>query len=151
MSYIDQNIVFVVPQLEGWVEITQSNRINQPPTLKLNNRRPSTNSEKVDIQKFDTTAFDGFWKFKEFNYPRFISFSWDYLSSPETIGYEDPGFVSCSSIYQSLFLLLGNSSWLVELENVEAINDNIRKNQNKDRNMYVHYYNRVKKALRREV
>lgn len=40
LGYSSQEVLFIVPTKYGWAEISQSNKINQPLTLKLNNKAP---------------------------------------------------------------------------------------------------------------
>lgn len=59
LGYSSSEVLFVIPTKEGWVELRQSNKINQPPTLKLNNRRPQTDEEKIDLSySVDSFAYN---------------------------------------------------------------------------------------------
>lgn len=88
---MNQEILFIVPTAQGWAEITQREKVDQPLTLKFNNRRPSTEEEKIDLKQYGNSFHDLFSLKESENAFTF----YDYIYAPETLEYEDPGFLAC--------------------------------------------------------
>lgn len=146
IGYSDQEIVFIIPTVEGWVEITQNNKINQPLTLKLNNKAPKTNQEKVDL----TTGYQN-------NGPFHILDTFilalppqqrpPFLTNPTVINYSNPELSACMQIDATRYVITGKPGWIFEIRPKSEILDP-RANSNKDNNMFMHYVWRVVQDLR---
>lgn len=129
-----------MPQKEGWVEITQSNKINQPLTLKLNNKRPKNDDEKADLSKFEPT--NNFGLYDLFN----AALGFRYIDNPEDGTYDEPQFQSCMQLDETHFVITGQQNWIIEVRPKSEAHD-VRTNLIPDKNLYLHYYWRVKQEI----
>lgn len=145
LTYMNQEIQFIIPKTNGWLEISQSGKVDQPLRVKFINKRPTTEEEKVDLVKYNF-KFDEMIALKEGDFAAF----WEYLEFPEYQDYEDPGFLACSQIDESFVLLTGLKTWQVEIEKASSKFEQ-RKNKNQDNNLYLHYFWRIKKQISGEI
>lgn len=107
IAYSKQNILFMIPTKQGWVEINQSSKIDQPLTLKLINKSPQNEDEKLDLSPYtDQQQRFG----NQESYFIYIPEDFPYLDKPEEILYQDPNFLACQQIDENNMVITGENT-----------------------------------------